>query len=363
MTTKKSKTRDLMRDLRTPAKPADPDAYTFDRGPLPRTVPRKPAEKGATATAKAGGPEPREFPRGATKLGPSERFGLSIPGSGRLLMCRLQLLDPDFTDPAPENPRSQLLLREGDPDIEALVESFEQQGQQQPALAERNPDTGRWEVIYGTRRRFAASIVDARRREEGGFPLMAWVPEESGVLTAADRQALAISENEDRTDLSSWEKAQLVAKLTADGTLTDQAIARLLRLSRDKLGGYRAMSEIPAEIVERLESPQLLTVRGADRLARLASDAGGYGPIMKRLAKGGKRFFSMPELLEAASPERAQKGQLKARGKQEIKAADGTTRFTVGRIRGAPDRLKIDAFGLDEEGIATVLRALEKLAK
>ncbi len=361
MTTKKSKTRDLMRGLRTPAKPADPDAYTVDRGPLPRTVPRKPAEKGATATA--GGPEPREFPRGVNKLGPSERFGLSIPGAGRLLMCKLKLLDPDFTDPAPENPRAQALLREDDPDIQALVASFEEQGQQQPALADRNPDTGRWEVIYGTRRRFAASIVDARRREEGGFPLIAWVPEEPGVLTPADRQTLAISENEDRTDLSSWEKGQLVAKLTEEGTLTDTAIAKLLRLSRNKLGGYRAMSEIPAEIVERLESPQLLTARGAERLAKLASEAGNYDTLLQRLPKAPERFASMPELLAAASPKKVEKGGLKPRGKQEIKAADGTTRFAVGRVRGAPGRLKIDAYGLDDDGIEAVLNALEKLAK
>ena len=296
----------------------------------------------------------------------ASRFRLFLPASKKHVECHAVVIDPRQTFASASNPRNQQLLSLSDPNIERLIEDMKgipEEGiltrQRDPVLVNRPNDEGLYEVIYGTRRRFAAEHLCETQLDEGGFPLIAWVPAES--ISPADKSQLAIEENEDREDLSSWEKAQLAARLDEEG-LKNAAIAHVLRIHEKKVPEYKKAAAVPLAIVGLLRSPSEFTIEGAKRLMKLANEEGGFDVVQSRLESKAMAFESMKLLLAAAVPPKVKsEPALKTRGKQVIKDASGATRFQVGWVRGK-DQLKIDAFGVSDEDASALIAALESMA-
>lgn len=294
----------------------------------------------------------------------TERMALQLPVSKKTVTCMLHSIDPRFARAHPLNPRHQQLISKDDPAVVELVRSMSEEGQREPVLAQLGQD-GIWDIIYGTRRRFAAEQIHSARLEEGGFALRAWVPGED--LPQQDIQTLAISENEERENLSVWEKAKLIEGLDASGNFTKKRIGEMVRLHEKNVIKYSGLSEIPEQLVALLVSPSEFTLAGGSALRRLAVELGGYQTMTRELAKQGRRYESMGSLLSEArklAKPKKQKASVKSRGKQEIKDADGNVKFLIGRVRGKEaGAAKIDAFGLSDEDFISLMKVLESFVK
>ena len=299
----------------------------------------------------------------------AQRYRLYLPVSKRHVECRAVLIDPRRTYASQVNPRSQELLSLADPNIDQLIRDMAgepEEGittrQREPVLVNRADADGRFEVVYGTRRRFAALHLCEQQVGQGGFPLVAWVPDEE--IKSADKASLAISENEDREELSVWEKAQLINRLD-DGNRTSEGIGAIVRLTERRVRDYRKIGEIPVDVVKRLSSPSAFTLEGGLALIKVAAKEGSYKKIVARLNASDATFEDMKSLVKvAAMPSvTSSKPALTSKKKVEIKDSAGKVAFKLGWVRGKEGQVKIDAFGCDEARVQALVDALESVIK
>ena len=142
-----------------------------------------------------------------------QRMYLDMPVSKTTVECDLIEVDPRLCVASPLNKRVQSLLSADDAAVRQLLTSVRDEGQRDPVLVRhlKEPEGDkRYEVIYGTRRRYVAELL--AEAGEGGGALKAWYSDQ---ITDADAKRLADSENDDRQDISSWERAIYFAQLRA----------------------------------------------------------------------------------------------------------------------------------------------------
>jgi ParB family transcriptional regulator, chromosome partitioning protein len=144
-------------------------------------------------------------------------------------------LDPSMVDESFISDR----LGGASADLDELVSSIREHGQQVPILVRPHPErVGRYQIAYGRRRLRAVTQLDKKIR--------------AIVKPLSDQQLVVAQgqENSARTDLSFIEKARFAAKLESGGFDRDTIMAAL---SVDKTGLSRLISvavKIPDDIVE-----------------------------------------------------------------------------------------------------------------
>ena len=287
---------------------------------------------------------------------------ITLP-NGAVLNFHLALIDPTKTFPSEANGRVQELLSFDDPDVLELYRSIEKIGQSEPILLNKQND-GQYEVIYGTRRRFAVTRLHEEYllKGERGFPLLAYVAPNH--IMPSDVEALAEAENNIRQDLSVYEKAVRCALLMSKGE-GNQSIARRLNVHEKRVPIYKRLAEIPSEIVTLLESPKLLTVSAGEKLVSRKEELGGWSEVLKSINNSERKFSTVEELVKLIPRKvaRSNKPALKARGKTEITNSEGKVKFSYSWAQNKVGKqLKIDAFDLTEHELERLIESLNQLS-
>tara|TARA_A100001391_G_scaffold201871_2_gene189957 strand:- start:10252 stop:11313 length:1062 start_codon:yes stop_codon:yes gene_type:complete len=293
-----------------------------------------------------------------------QRLYLDLPVSQTSVECDLMELDPRECVASPLNKRVQSLLDADDAAVQQLMRAVRDEGQRDPVLVrplEKPAGNHRYEVIYGTRRRFVADLLN--QSEEGGFKLKAWV---SDRISDADAKRLADSENDDREAISAWERAIYFAGLKADSPdKSTELIAALENVDRSLVARYLQLAELPEEFVRLVSSPSQITLRsGLDiQKALKPLTKAARTKLLSQLGEGGRQETG-GDLFKAIKLHLTPKGpKLSAKQKVELKDKAGQKRAVIGAHRSNRGQYKIDLFDVSDEQLGDVQKALEKVLR
>lgn len=286
----------------------------------------------------------------------------TLPISGKNILLRRLELDPKHTWVNPAiNPRDQDLLRENDPSIAKLRLSMVSESQRDPVLVRSNkgPNGEEYEIIYGSRRRFAALLEDKSRVD--GFTLIAEIGD---IADDADAIRLARSENNDRENLSPWERAMDIQRLCEDAyaNCTLDQIAELEGIGRTTVANYKKLATLPKVAVSLLENPNILSRQDGLALLKTLQQYGLEEAVKqcKKMAEEGKTFADVKKLRAFF---RVVETPKTSKWPQVITRKDGSAFAKVNAIRGTKDKYKIDLVGIDAETINEIIKALKAVKK
>jgi len=290
-----------------------------------------------------------------------QRLYLDLPVSHDSVECDLMELDPLQCVASTLNKRVQSLLDADDAGVQQLMHSVRDEGQRDPVLVRplQKPDGElRYEVIYGTRRRFVAELLN--QSEEGGFKLKAWV---SDRISDADAKRLADSENDDREAISAWERAIYFAGLKAQSPdQSNELIALLENVDRSLVARYLQLAELPEEFVRLVVSPSQITLRSGLDIQKAIKPLtkAARAKLLTALGEGG-RHETAADLLKAIKTQLAPKvAKISAKQKVELTGKAGQKRAVIGAHRSNKGQYKIDLFDISDEELGEVQKALEK---
>ncbi|MFT6903867.1 MAG: hypothetical protein ACJAS1_000512 [Oleiphilaceae bacterium] len=208
-----------------------------------------------------------------------------LPVSGETIDVSLISLDPRKTRVSPLNPRIQELLNKDDPKLKEMKLSMLQSGQFDPVWA-RPIIVGEevWhEIFVGTTRRFISSWIteDMQDRfkeqdEDFGemfFPLEAWVAKVPDV----DCLKMSRLENQERRDLSFWEKCMDAKKNSLDPAISMLPFGDQAKIIGMSSGAYSdalsVANNMPEKLIKSLISPSLMRYRSAKRIISMLADS------------------------------------------------------------------------------------------
>ena len=180
--------------------------------------------------------------------------------SGEVTQMVEKSVDPDLVDVWEGNPRYQNQLK---PErLQDLIESMRAQGQLIPAAARRNGD--RYEIIYGSRRLFAAKWLKANGYPSFKFRLQIHTVDDETAFRLADE------ENRNRSDVSAIERAKSYANaLKAHYNGRQDILAEKLGIGVSSMSRFMTIATIPGEITDAIPNLSDLSIRDAYALAKL----------------------------------------------------------------------------------------------
>lgn len=205
------------------------------------------------------------------KTGTGQRLlsELYLPVSKRYIELTHDFIDPKLVKVGEYNQRNQELLSIDDPDVKALMESIKSDRQKEPILV-RVVD-GEWEAIYGSRRLYSVLAINEEREREklDLIEIECWVGSD---ISDIDAHKLSIGENQNRTDISSYEKGLYCKKLYDAGKHIDE-IAKLECVTSKTIRNWLELAQLPVEFVSLLESPKLISKESGIPLKKLISSS------------------------------------------------------------------------------------------
>jgi len=182
---------------------------------------------------------------------------------GRLLLE----LDPKKIRATEFRNRHDRSLLEDDPKFIELTASLEAHGQESPIRVRpvRGALPFEFEIVAGHRRHAACLVLDAR--DPGGFPVLAILD-----AAAADSRDLVLKmyrENEERYDLSPFEKGRMFARWLEAGVYESQReIAAGVSLGEATVTKYLAVAALPPAVLAAFGDERLIAVRWAPALSQ-----------------------------------------------------------------------------------------------
>ena len=287
----------------------------------------------------------------------TERMMLTLPMSGNdIELTSIEVVPSDCVIHS-RNQRIQALLRIENPKVAGLKEAIERDGQRERVLSRWiNRDGKRvLEVLDGSRRRFVCDLI---AQENPDFLLKTWV----GNIPDADAEYFAKHGNDDRDDVSSWEKARALKEIElANPSWSHEVIAANERMSRQSVSNLLSIADIPLDIVFLLESPDLLTVNSGLQVAKLIRETKNhqYIDILKKEAPF-KKLIDLAKRLNELLSTKPTANIPSANRKIEIKKGK-SVRASIGVNRKNPGQYKVDLFGLSDNEYEHILKALEKI--
>lgn len=144
-----------------------------------------------------------------------------------------RLVNVDLIDPNPEQPRVEL------GDLTDLVSSIKEKGVLEPLLVKPSSLRGRWMIIAGERRWRASKIAGLKE-----VPCIEMDVHEGEVAE------IALIENLQRKDLTSWEEADGLAALREKYGYTHDDVAKKIGKSRTTVTEALAIASLPEVIRE-----------------------------------------------------------------------------------------------------------------
>lgn len=310
----------------------------------------EPLAVSATAPTKAAAPK-RNIKLDAS----AAALSLFLPASGKSVTAQYALLDPLLCEPSELNRRVQRLLSTDNTEVASLISSIAESGQREPVLVRKLPK-GRFEVIYGTRRRFA--VAHLAQTAQPDLKLKAWVLDELG---DEDAKQLAIAENQFRADLSAWEVAQyLWEESIRRPEVTHEQLAQEEGMSRSLVTRYLLLAELDERFLHQLTAPSAMSLTSGLALRKLISD---YGPrVMEALAqlKSEPRFSEASKLIQALK-QKLQIASKPSDGKQLLTNSAGKVIGKMTPKRGKKGSYSIDIEGLSEAQAGQLKQFLQQL--
>jgi len=145
-------------------------------------------------------------------------------------------------------------------DIDSLAQEFIQVGQQQPCIVrplKENPT--KYELIIGERRWHAAKKANLK---------LLVIIKDLDDSTAALAQA---AENENRINLSDYEKGLSYTKLIADNIIQQKDLIEKLGKSKQYISALLSFSKIPSEILDAIEDISKFSAISAERVKQITA--------------------------------------------------------------------------------------------
>jgi ParB family chromosome partitioning protein len=163
--------------------------------------------------------------------------------------------------------RHERAFLESDPKFIELKDSLRLNGQEQPirVRAVANDPTADFEIVSGHRRHRAALALDAEIA--GGFPLLALL--DGKASESRDLVLKMYRENEERADLSAYEKGAMFRQWLASGVFAEQGhLAAAIGVSDATVTKYLQIAELPSSVVAAFADPRDIAVRWSHDLVK-----------------------------------------------------------------------------------------------
>ena len=151
-----------------------------------------------------------------------------------------RMISVDSLDPNPEQPRVEI------GDLSELMASVREKGVLEPLLVKPSKAKGHWMIIAGERRWRAARAAGLRE-----VPCIEMEVDECSVAE------IALIENMQRKDLTSWEEADGLAALCQRYGYTHEDLAKKVGKSRSTITEALSLAAIPEEIREECRSADI----------------------------------------------------------------------------------------------------------
>src|SRR6201996_6307837 len=178
---------------------------------------------------------------------------------------------------------------ESDPKFIELKDSLRANGQEQPirVRAVTNDPTADFEIVSGHRRHRAALALDAEI--EGGFPLLALL--DGKAAESRDLVLKMYRENEERADLSAFEKGAMFRQWLLSGVFAEQGhLAAAIGVSDATVTKYLQIAELPSSVVAAFSDPRDIAVRWSHHLGKaLKANPAKVEEAAQRLANTSPR--------------------------------------------------------------------------
>ncbi len=341
---------------------SDMKAFQKNRDDKTNKVEKSPKEKAVKAKEKTiASPALGGGRRKVTGMRKAERRILHMPISKKDIELSAIMVNPLDCLIHPKNRRIQSLLRESNPKVMELKNSLLEEGQREPVLARHITVDGeqKIEIIDGSRRRFVSELI---AKENPDFKLKIWLGRE---ISDQDAEYLTKVENELQENISVWETAQYL-KGVSESNLgwTNTLIASNEKMPESSVSLYLTLSGVPMGIIERLESPDVLTLASGVPLMRILNklDEKSYKSLLVELNKL-ELFKSSKDLLRSVSdltkPKKATQTPT-ANKKVEFKSGD-KVRAVIGKNRSKEGQYKLDLFDVSADEFKKLADAIEKI--
>lgn len=201
--------------------------------------------------------------------------------SGRLLLD----LDPKKIRATTFSNRHELSLLADDPKFIELLNSIRARGQVTPIRVRPVKDAlpFEFEIVFGHRRHAACLALDAEL--EGGFRILAILDTD-----AADVRDLVLKmyfENEERYDISSFEKGRMFADWLSSGVYHSQReLAAAVGLGEAAAAKYLALANLPAPVLAAFGDVRLIPMSWGSSLSQaIKTDGAAVLRAAERLAQ------------------------------------------------------------------------------
>ena len=163
--------------------------------------------------------------------------------------------------------RHERAFLESDPKFIELKDSLRVNGQEQPirVRAVVNDPTADFEIVSGHRRHRASLALDAEIA--GGFPLLALL--DGKASESRDLVLKMYRENEERADLSAYEKGTMFRQWLSSGVFAEQGqLAGAIGVSDATVTKYLQIAELPSSVVAAFADPRDIAVRWSHDLVK-----------------------------------------------------------------------------------------------
>lgn len=287
---------------------------------------------------------------------------MTLPVTKKVVELTIKTIDPDDAWVSQKiNPRNQDLLSEKDPHIASLRQSIRNETQREPVLVRQNPGPAgeRYEVIYGSRRRYVAAL---EKKAHGSFELLA----EVGEISDPDAIRLARVENAERQDLSAYELGCDYArqKQSQYKDFEQKEMAAALGISEASLSKHLALSRIPESIIRLFISPAVITVKDGPKILRIVErlDSKTLTDKLQDIALTNTSFEKVSQFLKALeSSEDSGKNSVKVSRDKPVLYGQGAVKAKLSAIRGKKNTYKIDLAGVGKDELKRLDEFLESL--
>lgn len=247
-----------------------------------------------------------------------------------------------------------------DPKFIELKESLRVNGQEHPIRVRPlsgAPDAD-FEIVSGHRRHRACLALDAEL--EGGFPLLALL--DGKASEARDLVLKMYRENEERSDLSAYEKGMMFRQWLSVSVFADQAeLAVAIGVSDATVTKHLQIAELPPSILAAFEDPRDIAVRWSHDLVKaLKTNLVKAEEIAERLINTSPRPAAnavVRALVAAGESSRESRGS--ASREQAVKI-DGRVALRLQRRDG---HLTLKFYQLDKRAQREITEELFELAE
>src|SRR3984957_10810972 len=256
--------------------------------------------------------------------------------------------------------RHERAFLENDPKFIELKDSLRSNGQEHPIRVRAlsgDPDVD-FEIVSGHRRHRACLSLDAET--QGGFPIFALAD-----VKASESRDLVLKmyrENEERADLSAFEKGTMFRQWLSSGVFAEQGeLAVAIGVSDATVTKYLQIAELPSSVIAAFSDPRDIAVRWSHDLTKaFKTNPGKVEEVAQRLADASPRSSASVGARELiASGDAARESRGTASREQAVKIGG---RVAL-RMKRSDGRFTLKFYQLDKRAQREVTEELFELAE